>query len=175
MEAIQSPLELYAHAIAIEREAAERYAELAKHMSNLGKQSVADLFARLGALEAAHLRTLEARTDGVAVPELRPDQYRWLDAGAPESAARELVYRLMTPRVALEIALQAEKRAQAFFQHVYRTAADPALRGLAQEMALEEQEHVAMVERLLERTLDTNVDWAAVFEGKEAPSRSSET
>jgi rubrerythrin len=168
---IRSAPELYAHAIAIEREAGERYAELAKHMSDLGSESIAALFAMLGALEAEHLRTLEARTGGVAVPELRLDQYRWLDAGAPETAARELIYRFMTPRVALAIALDAEKRAQAFFEHVYRTADDPALRALAQEMATEEKEHAAMVERLLERTPDPNIDWAEVLEGEEARSR----
>jgi rubrerythrin len=171
-EPIRSAPELYAHAIAIEREAGERYGELAKHMSDLGSESVAAVFATLGALEAEHLRTLERRTEGVAVPELRLDQYRWLDAGAPESAARELIFRFMTPRVALAIALDAEKRAQAFFEHVYLTADDPALHALAQEMVMEETEHVAMVERLLERTPDPNVDWAAVFEGKEAQSRS---
>lgn len=175
MKRIESAPELYVHAIAIEREAAERYGELAKHMSDLGNETVAALFATLGALEAEHLRTLERRTEGVAVPELQLDQYRWLDAGAPETAARELIYRFMTPRVALAIALDAEKRAQAFFEYVYRTADDPALRGLAQEMMMEEKEHVAMVERLLERTPDPNVDWAAVFEGKEVPSQSPET
>jgi rubrerythrin len=35
-------------------------------------------------------------------------------------------------------------------------------------MAAEEQEHVRLVERLLERTPDPNVDWEEVFEGKRA-------
>ena len=164
MEPISSAHELYAHAIAIEREAADRYSELAQRMSDLGNEDVAALFVTLGAVEAEHLRTLERRTKGVPIPELRLDQYRWLDAGAPETAAREFVYRFMTPRAALGIALAAEKRALAFFEHVFRTANDPALHGLAQEMAMEEREHVAMVERLLERTPDPNVDWAAVYE-----------
>jgi rubrerythrin len=72
----------------------------------------------------------------------------------------------MTPRHALGIALAAEKRAQAFFEGVLTSAQDPALRGLAREMAAEEQEHVRLVEQLLERTPDPNVDWAALFEEK---------
>ncbi len=175
MEAIRSPLELYARAIAIEREAAERYDEFAIQMSDLGNEAVAALFARLSALETEHLHTLERRTEGTAVPDLRLDQYRWLDAGAPETAARELIYRLLTPRMALAIALDAEKRAQAFFGHVCRTAKDPALRGLAQEMAMEEAEHVAMVERMLDQTPDPNLDWAAFLEGKQTGTQSPET
>jgi rubrerythrin len=164
MQTIASAAELYAHAIAIEREAAERYAELAQHMADLGNESVAELFGRLAGFEAEHLETLLRRTDGVGVPEVAAAAYRWLDTGAPETAARDLVFRLMTPHNALEVALGAERRAQAFFEHVFATAADPALRALAQEMAAEEREHVRLVEELLARTPDPNVDWAALFE-----------
>ena len=171
MDAVRSAPELYAHAIAIEREATERYGELASRMKELGNPAVAELFGKLGAMEAEHLQTLERRTDGVPIPPLRLDQYRWLDAGAPETAARELVYRLMTPRAALQIALEAEKRAQAFFEYVYGAAADPALHALAKEMALEEKEHVAMVERLLESTPDGNVDWTVLYRRGERRER----
>jgi len=163
MQAIRSAEELYAHAIAIEREAGERYSEFALRMADLGNEAVAELFSRLAAFETEHLETLLRRTDGVALPEPAPAEYRWLDAGAPETAARELIFRLMTPRQALEIALAAEKRAQAFFEHALMTAADPALRALAKEMAGEEQEHVRLVEHLLERTPDSAVDWPALF------------
>ena len=160
---IRTAAELYVHAIAIEREAAERYAELAVHMADLGNQAVAGLFRRLAGVEAEHLETLLRRTEGVELPELSSAEYRWLDNGKPETAARELVFRLMTPRNALEIALGAEQRAQEFFEHVFATAADPALRALAQEMAAEEREHVRLVEDLLARTPDPNVDWAALL------------
>ena len=161
--AIRTPAELYAHAIAIEREAAERYAELAERMADLGNDEVAELFRRLAVFEAEHLDTLEGRTAGVAVPQIAPGDYAWLDAGAPETVARELVFRLLTPRAALEIALAAERRAQQFFADVKITADDPALRALAQEMALEEQGHIAMVEQAIARTPDVRVDWSAVF------------
>jgi rubrerythrin len=166
MQAIRTAAELYAHAIAIEREAAERYGEFAERMDDLGNEALADLFGWLAGVEAEHLQTLERRTAGVALPRFAPGEYRWIDAAAPETAAHELVFRLMTPRHALDIALAAEKRAQAFFEGVLTSAQDPALRGLAREMAAEEQEHVRLVERLLERTPDPNVDWAALFEEK---------
>ena len=131
---IRSAAELYAHAIAIEREAAERYAELAGRMSDEGRDELARVFDLLARLEAEHLAALEARTAGVALPAVPGGQYQWLEAGAPHTAARELVFRLMTPRLALAAALQAEKRAQAFFERVFMTCEDPALRALAREM-----------------------------------------
>jgi rubrerythrin len=161
---IRSVPELYAHAIAIEREAAERYAELFQHMDDLGNEAVAAVFGTLAGLETEHLLALERRTEGTTLPELRTDQYRWLDAGAPEASARELVFRLMTPRHALAIALGAEKRAQAFFEQVLMGSDDPELRALAREMAAEEAEHTVLIEQLLERTPDALVDWASVYE-----------
>jgi len=171
MKTIRSAPELYAHAIAIEREAAERYAEFAERLADLGNDAVAGVFAWLASVEGEHLQTLQSRTEGVELPELVLNEYRWLDSGPPETAARELVFRLMTPRQALQIALAAEKRAQAFFEGVMMRAEDPAQRSLAQEMALEEQEHVALVERLLERTPETSVRWDALFEAQEARSK----
>ncbi len=171
MELIRSAAELYVHAMAIEREAAERYSEFADRMADLGNDAVASVFTWLAAAEGEHLETLQNRIEGVAVPELVPNPYGWLDSGAPETAARELVFRLMTPRHSLEIALAAERRAQAFFEGVMMTADDPALRALAQEMAMEEQEHVALVERMLELTPKPNLDWGAVLSGDPTQSK----
>jgi len=161
---IRTVPELYAHAIALEREAAERYAEFAERMADLGNMAIAEVFDTLAHVEAQHLRKLQRQVKGVALPQLDRDAYRWLDAGAPETVARELVFRLMTPRNAVAIALGAERRALAFFEHVLMSAAEPALRRLACEMAAEEAEHVAFIERLLEHMPDPLADWAAVYE-----------
>jgi rubrerythrin len=164
MRLIESPAELYAHAIAIEREAAARYGELAVRMDDEGREDLARLFDLLAREEAEHLEALERRTEGLALPEITDERYRWLDAGAPETAARELVYRLMTPRQALAIALRAEQRAQAFFEYVYWTSADSALRALAKEMAAEEREHVAIVGRMLSGTPESSLSSTVIFE-----------
>jgi rubrerythrin len=95
---------LYAHAIAIEREAAARYSEFAERMADLGNEAAAEVSATLARLEAEHLDELVKRTAGMGLPELAAHEYAWLDAGAPETAARELVFRLLTPRQALEMA-----------------------------------------------------------------------
>ncbi|HYI86424.1 MAG TPA: ferritin family protein [Burkholderiales bacterium] len=164
MRRVASIAELYVHAIAIEREAAERYAELAERMRDESNEDLAALFAGLAALETEHLQALERRTAGVELPPLARSDYKWLGQDAPESAARELVFRLMTPQHALRIALGAEKRAQAFFEHVLVSADDPALRGLAREMAADEQEHVLLLERMLESTPDPLVHWEDLYE-----------
>jgi rubrerythrin len=160
---IQSAPELYAHAIAIEREASERYAELAARMNDEGREDLARVFEMLADLESEHLRTLEARTVDVALPPIAEGRYHWLDTGAPETAAHDLVYRAMTPRMAMTIALQAEKRAQAFFERVFMTCDDPALRALAREMAAEEQGHVALMEKLLEHTAEPTLAATLIF------------
>jgi rubrerythrin len=163
MNRLASIPELYAHAIAIEREAAERYAELAERMRDESNEDLAGLFAGMAALEAGHLAALKQRSAGMTLPALAAHEYKWLGNAAPESAARELVLRLMTPRSALLMALAAENRAQAFFEHVLLTAHDPDLRALAREMAAEEQEHVQLIERMLERTPDPVVRWEQLY------------
>src|SRR4051812_38977431 len=160
MKFIESQAELYAHAIAIEREAAERYGEFAERMEDEGREDLAHVFGMLARVEAEHLQALLARTSGVELPQIADGRYKWLDSGAPETPARELFFRLMTPRHALAIALHAEQRALAFFEHVFWTTSDPALRSLAREMAAEESEHVSLVSKMLGETphaLDTTL------------------
>ncbi|HUJ85729.1 MAG TPA: ferritin family protein [Burkholderiales bacterium] len=154
---------LYAHALAIEREAAQRYGEFAARMADQGNDAVARLFAELAGFEAEHARALERECTGMALPQIAPSQFAWLDAGAPETAAHDLVFRLMTPHDALEIALAAELRAQAFFEQVLERAVDPRLRDLAAEMAREELSHAAWVREALARTPDPHVDWEQVY------------
>jgi rubrerythrin len=164
MKLIQTAPELYAHAIAIEEEAASRYSELAEHMEDEGREDLARLFAMLAATEAEHLEALERRTEGVELPGIAAGQYSWLFTDAPETAARELVYRLMTPRQALAIALAAERRAQGFFEHVSWSASDPALRALAREMAAEEREHVELIAAMLDELPEHSLETTVIFE-----------
>jgi rubrerythrin len=156
---IRSVAELYAHALAIEREAAARYREFAARMDDEGNDGAARLFRELAGFEGQHAAQLENETRGMLLPSLAPGDYAWLDSGAPESAAHDLLFRLMTPSDALEIALAAELRAQDFFEHVRAEARDVRLRELATEMAQEEQVHAAWVRETLARTPDPRIDW----------------
>jgi len=165
---IGSVPELYAHALAIEREAAARYLEFADHMADEGNDHVATLFRSLAGFESEHVRQLEEATRGMKLPDIPAGQYAWLDTGAPETAAHELVFRLMTPHDALAVALEAERRARRFFDEVYQNAEDAPLRALALDMAREEADHVAWVERALAADPDPHVDWEKVLEEREA-------
>jgi hemerythrin-like domain-containing protein/rubrerythrin len=168
MMTIETSNALYAHAIAIEREAAERYAEFAARMSDLGNDEVAAVFATLGRGEAQHLEALQREARELVLPPIDAEQYAWLDSGSPETPARELVFRMMTPRDALQIALAAEQRAQTFFLRTQRIVQDPALRELAQWMAAEESDHVARIQRALQQIPDPAPDWSAVLETETA-------
>jgi len=125
-------LELYGHAIAIEREAADRYAELASAAAARGDAGAARVFARLARLDSLHLDALRRRMGTVRLPPLEAD-YSW---PLPHHAA-------ITPHEAAAVALQAERRARAFFHHVMRTTREEPLRALAREMADEESERIA--------------------------------
>ena len=130
--------ELYVHAIAIEREAARRYAELAQAMAAQGNHAVAELFRVLGCVEQRHLDELKRRTAGQPLPLLDAD-YTW-HGEVPE-----------TVTLALAQALWAEKRARAFFEHAARMARDAETLALAREMAAEEAEHLGAIERMRAR------------------------
>lgn len=136
---------LYAHALAIEREAVASYRELALRMEDLGDDTLAELFKRLELFEQAHLRVLTAKTAKMALPAIAPGEYAWMDSGPPVPEARELVFRMMTPRVALNLALAAEERAKAFFESLQQASHDADICALAREFADEEQIHIDTV------------------------------
>lgn len=152
--------ELYVHAIAIEREAAARYAELARAMAGRGNHALAALFGMLAGHEDRHLAELQRRTAGLSLPALNAD-YSWHDREAPETVRLD-ADAAVTQHRALSLALEAEKRARAFFEHAARVCRDPDTRQLAREMAAEEAEHVALIERMLLHGAGRPADWRSV-------------
>jgi rubrerythrin len=160
---IGSIAELYAHALAVEREAAARYAELAQFMADHDNAPVADLFGRLAQIEEEHADAIVARARDLDLPSLKPFEHTWFDAGPPETVAHEFVFRLMSPHDALKIALEAEQRARAYFEQVFAAVNDPGLKMLAAAMIQEEQQHIEWVERALATAPDPNIDWDELF------------
>ena len=147
---IRSVEEFYAHAIAIEREAAERYAEFRDWFADRGEDVLAGLCRNLAGLERTHLTELEFASEGVRLPVISPDRYRWIDAGPPEAPAREVFHRVAEPRHLLEIALHAECDALAFYEWVARTSTHMGVCALARQMAAEEAIHVRWAAQALE-------------------------
>jgi rubrerythrin len=161
---IRSVTELLAHALAMEREAAERYAEFARFMADRERGELADLFARLARLERDHARFIQQRAGPLHAPAVIEAEVRWLESGPPEPAVHEWLARMIGPREALAIALGAERRAQAFFAELAESVDDEGVRRMAREFAAEEAEHAARLERALAAEPDPRVDWEQLYD-----------
>ena len=142
---------LYAHAMAIEHEAVVRYREFAAHMAEHGNDTVAELFSNLAQFGTEHAYHLAKKNAGMALPKLAAGEYSWLDREAPVPEAHAFVLRMLTSRLALEIALRAEERAKAFFEKVIDESSDASVREVALDMARDEQTHIAWVNEALAR------------------------
>jgi rubrerythrin len=142
---------LYAHAMVIEHEAVVHYREFAARMAEHGNDTVAELFSNLAQFGTEHAYHLAKKTAGMALPKLAAGEYSWLEQKAPMAEAHAFVMRMLTPRMALGIALRAEERAKAFFDRVVDETSDAGVRELARDMARDEQAHVAWVNEALAR------------------------
>ena len=70
------------------------------------------------------------------------------------------VHYLMQPWHALQLALAAEQRAEAFFGRLARHAASEPVRRAALELQQEEHEHVELVRAWLKKVPEPDADWA---------------
>ncbi len=149
-----------AHAIALENEAAERYDDLAGSMDVHHNPEVAELFRQMAHFSRLHAGQVTERAAGIDLPKLRPWDYQWkgMEEG-PETADFGNTHYLMTPWHCLQLALINERRGQKYYQGIADASADPAIRAMAQEMADEEAEHVAMLEKWLSRVEAPADDW----------------
>jgi rubrerythrin len=159
-----SASELFAHALAIEREALSRYREFAGWMRDLGIEHVAGVFQRLEQGDREHLAALERSAAGLELPEISPWEYAWFFTSSP--TYMEVSFPLMpqTPRDALSLACAAERRAEEFFLIAASRMRDAGGVKLAVEMALEEHRRVAEIERVLQREPDPRLDWETLYQ-----------
>ena len=160
---IRTVEEFYAHALAIEREAAQRYEEFAEHFEERGEDALAGLCGKLAQMERGHYEELMLSCMNLRLPAIAEGRYRWLEGESPEAPAREMLYRICTPRNLLEIALAAEWRAREFFVGIARTAPSVTVREMASVMAAEETEHVKWVRQALEYHVTTGANWAEMI------------
>lgn len=168
-EPIGTVEEFFAHALAIEHEAAQRYREFQTHFAERGEEVIAGLCANLARLEQEHYEFLLGRCRDFTLPAIDDHGYRWLEWDSPEALSREFVYRVATPRQLMEIALKAEHAARRFFEWVTQTTSDATVRALAAEMAREEDDHVHWVTDALEYMPNQDVDWDRVLAGGAGP------
>lgn len=143
--------ECYAHAVAVEREAAARYAEFSELMAERGEEATAGLFESLARFDDEHAQALTRRAADLRLPRVDATAHAWVDDAEPEDVSHELL-RLMSPHDAIRIALDNEERARQFFEGIASEAQDPAARKLAAEMSAEESMHIARLREALART-----------------------
>ncbi|MEJ2576265.1 MAG: ferritin family protein [Gammaproteobacteria bacterium] len=142
---INSMPEFLAHALQLELESAERYRELADSMEVHNNPEVAGLFrtmAEYGDLHAAEVRTL---AESYELPEISPWDFKWTTPESPEAPALEDANYLMNKCQALELALHNEIKGRDFYACVAREAGGEDVRGVAAQMATEEDGHVDML------------------------------
>jgi len=153
--------EFMAQAWAMEREAVERYTEFADMLEVANNREVADLFRTMAGYEAKHAEQILAEMGWTEAPPPPPGLLHTMPGmEAPEAMPMDEVHYLMQPWHALQLALAAEKRAQAFFALLARMAGSEPVRRAALELQAEEGEHVALVQAWLEKVPQPDQDWA---------------
>jgi len=155
--------ELMAYAYALEAEASERYTEFADAMESHNNPEVAELFRKLARIEHRHAEQVLEDMGWVSAPAPPHAGYCWegpTGPEGPESGDITDLHYLMQPYHALQIALHNEKRAQMFFSTLVKQARNAKVRRAAQEMALEEAEHVQLIQEWLKRTPEPGPNWA---------------
>jgi len=129
----------------VEEEAKERYGEFAHQMEIHHNPDAAGFFKFMLKIEALHEGRLA-------------DRRRQLFGDAPRKVRREMIFDIeapeydevranMTHRQALETALNAEKKAFAFFDEAAKHVKDSEVQALFVELREEEIEHAGLVEK----------------------------
>ena len=147
----QTLIDLYAHSLAIERDAFKRFVELERFMRDAGMDYIAEEFEKIGREEQEQYEALALGTAERELPEIADWEYAWhyLGPDADKPAAPK------SARDALKLALSTERRAQNFYVDVAEHASDDTVCAFAAEMAADEQRHVTRLELLLAREPET--------------------
>lgn len=140
IETIGSIDELMAIAAGMEREAAERYEDLANQMDRRDAE-LAALFRSLAEMEREHESGIGrwAAREGLMPPQ--PKAFSWR---MPETFGEE-AGRVLTPYEALGIAVRNEERAFTFYAYLAAMAPDDTVRARAEALAREELSHVSQL------------------------------
>ncbi len=149
-----------AQALLMEREAVARYTEFADAMDVHNNKEVAAMFRTMAGYEGKHAAEIMAQmgwTDATVPPASAAG---WPGFEAPETVPIEDVHYLMQPWHALQLALAAELRAEAFFGQLAEATTDEGVRRAALELQREEQEHVELVRAWIKKVPEPDGDWA---------------
>ena len=148
---IHSLEEFFGYSVKVEEDAGLHYDQLAKAMEDVGNLEVAHLFHQLSDYSRLHLQTAKKRAGRSDYSMHIPDDYVWPDHATPERTELWAGDPALSRLDALKVALQGEKRGYEFYYSVAGITRDPEIALFAREFAKEEAEHVAILERWIER------------------------
>ena len=147
-------------ALAMEVEAAARYAEFADAMEMANNLEVAALFRKMADIEGKHAAQIMAEMGWTAAPAMPAGRPTWDGFEGPETTPGDEVHYLMQPWHALQLALQNEERAERFYGRLARAATVATVKKAALELEAEEREHVLLVRAWLKKVPPPDADWA---------------
>jgi rubrerythrin len=146
---IRSQDEMFALAHAMEQEAASKYDDLAEEMRRQHKDDLAAVFVKLADAEREHVDKVAQWSRAHRGKEPDPTLVRWQmpETFDAEATAEVKTSGLMTPYLALAMAVQNEERAFAFWSYMAAYSEDPAIQKSAEAMAKEELGHVSTLRK----------------------------
>ena len=143
---LQDALDL---AILVEEEAQERYLEFVDQMEQHHAPEAAKFFATMARNEQKHGEELRARRHRLFgdAPRRVKRSMLW-DVEAPDY---DQARAFMSPRRALEVALESEIKAHAYFTAAIPSIADPEVKALFIELQGDEVHHKELVQAELDK------------------------
>jgi rubrerythrin len=133
-------------AIFVEEEAKERYDDFAQQMEAHHTPEVAEFFRFMAANELMHAEKLSAQRASLFGNEARTaDTSMLFDIEAPDFDATRA---FMSVRAALDVALESEVKAYAFYDAAIPDISDPDVKELFTELREEEERHMELVKSI---------------------------
>ena len=142
--------ELYAYAIAIERDAANALEKLENFVRDTGNDHLAEELEKIVREEREQHELIMLGTAGRELQEMSGWEYTGHFMG--DAMAKRP--RPRNTREALTQALGVERHTQAFYIDVAESSPDESVRAFSAEMAADEQRHIVRLETLLAREPD---------------------
>ena len=141
-----------AHAMQLEREAAQHYTELAVMMLRADNDEVAGFFLTMADFSRRHLHEAMLRGGFHGVPHMDSREFRWPGGVSPEAVQWDSFSAIPDVQAALILALDGEHRGYEFYSKVEALTQNAEVRACAAEFASEEAAHVAELQKWLSRT-----------------------
>lgn len=136
-------------AIQVEQEAEDNYEQLASWLAADGNNAAADFFKKMAGFEAKHRQQLGQRRQQLFgdAASRHSDRAVW-EVEQPDYAS---IGRALTLEQAFELAMDAERRAGAYYGEAVEYASDPAVIDLFEGLKRAEMEHLRLLEEQRER------------------------